>query len=62
MSRISVANSLERAATTWSNFVRWLVMFRVANCASTCANQTRGSAGQKGGILIDTAVTVAGAG
>ena len=60
MSRTSVANSLERAATTWSNLVRWLVILRVANFASTCANQTSGSTGQKGGILTETAVTVAG--
>ena len=62
MSRTSVANSFESAAMTWSNFVRWLVMFRVANCASTCANQTSGSAGQKGGIFTETAVTEAGTG
>ena len=38
-----------------------LVMLRVANCASTCANQTSGSAGQKGGILTETAGTGSGA-
>ena len=62
MSRTSVANSLESAAMTWSNFVRWLVMFRVANCTSTCANQTSGSTGQKGGIFTETVVTEAGTG
>ena len=36
---------------------RWL-----ENCASTCANHTCGSAGQKGGSLIDTAETEAGCG
>ena len=30
-------------------------MPRVVNCASTCANQTSGSAGQYGGSLILTA-------
>ena len=60
MLRTSVANLLDSAATTWSNRVLWLVMLRVANCASTCAKQTTGSAGQKGGILTETAVTEAG--
>ena len=36
-------------------------MPRVANCASTWANQTCGSAGQKGGILRLTAATVGAA-
>ena len=62
MSQTSVANSLDSAAMTWSNCVLWLVMLRVANCASTCANQTKGSAGQKGGILTETAATEAGTG
>ena len=33
----------------------------VVNCASTCANQTSGSAGQKGGSLMETAEGVAAA-
>ena len=37
-------------------------MFRVANCASACANQTSGLVGQKGGIFTETAVTKAGTG
>ena len=37
-------------------------MFQVENCALTCANQTSGSVGKKGGILIDTEVTMAGTG
>ena len=36
-------------------FVRCWVMPLVVNCASTCANQTCGSAGQKGGSLTFTA-------
>ena len=55
MSQTSVMNSLARATTTWSKRVLWLVMFQVENCASTCANQTRGSAGQKEGCLTATA-------
>ena len=62
MSRTSVANSLDSAATTWSNRVLWLVMLQVANCALTCANQTSGSVGQKGGILMETVATEAGTG
>ena len=36
-------------------------MPRVENCASTCANQTSGSAGQKGGSLRFTAAMVGAA-
>ena len=31
---------------------------RQANCASTCANQSSGSAGQKGGSFRETAATL----
>ena len=62
MSLTSMANSLDRAVTTWSSFVLWLVMLRVANCASTCTNRTSRSAGHKGGIFTETAATEAGTG
>ena len=62
MSRTSVANSLDSAATTWSNLVLWHVMLLVGNCTSTCTNQTSESTGQKGGIFTETAVIVAGTG
>ena len=45
---------------TWLNRVLWLVMFRVENWASTCANHTSGSVGQNGGIFTETADTEAG--
>ena len=54
----SVVYCGEREATTWSNLVFCDVTPRVENWASTWANQTCGSAGQKGGILIDTDATV----
>ena len=37
--------------------VRCAVIPRVANCASTCANQICGSEGQKGGSLMETVAT-----
>ena len=58
-SRISIAYSGARDATMWSYLVRCWVMPRVVNCASTCANQTCGSAGQNGGILRFTAPMLA---
>ena len=38
-------------ATMKSNFVLWAVILLVAKVASTWANHTEGSAGQKGGSL-----------
>ena len=34
-------------------------MPRFENCASTCANHTAGSAGQKGGTFTETSETIA---
>ncbi len=45
----SAANSGAKDETTWSNLERWDVIRLQANCASTWANHTSGSAGQKGG-------------
>ena len=53
-SRTSVAASGDSAATTWANFVACFVMPLTVNWASTWANQSSGSAGQKGGILTVT--------
>ena len=50
-SRTSVAYSGESEATICSNLVFCAVMPRVANWASTWANQTSGSDGQNGGSL-----------
>ena len=52
----SVATSGDKEATTKSNLAFWLLSLLVAKVASTCANHTAGSAGQKGGILILTEV------
>ena len=57
MSLISIAMSWVKDATTYSYFVRWEVIPRVANCDSIWANHTRGSAVQKGGSLSETAAT-----
>ena len=54
----SVANSGERELITYSKRVFWAVMPLVVNCASTWANQTSGSAGQKGGSFMLAAATV----
>ena len=56
----SVAISGAGVAIMWSKRVLWLVMFRVENWALTCANQTSGSAGQNGGILMATTETEVG--
>ena len=53
-----MANSGERELITYSKRIFWAVMPLVVNCASTWANQTSGSAGQKGGSLMLTAATV----
>lgn len=45
----SVANSGLRELIMYSNRVFWAEMPLVVNCASSCANQTSGSAGQNGG-------------
>ena len=55
-SHTSALSSAEREATTKSYFVLCEVMPHVA---STCANQTSGSAGQKGGSFRLTAATAA---
>ena len=55
-----MANSGDRDATTWSNFILETVMPREENCDSICANHSSGSFGQKGGSLICTAATWAG--
>ena len=46
----------DKEATTKSNLAFWLLSLLVAKVASTWTNHTAGSAGQKGGILILTAV------
>ena len=56
-SRTSVPTSGDSDAMTWSNLVRWAVIHRVVKVASTCANHTSGSEGQKGGSLTDTVAT-----
>ena len=48
----SVDTSGDKEATTKSNLAFWLLSLLVAKVASTWANHTAGSAGQKGGILI----------
>lgn len=59
-SRTSTANSGDSEAITWSKRVFCVVIPLVLNWASTWANQTWGSAGQKGGSLMPTAATVTG--
>ena len=51
-SQTSVANSGIKEATTYSYIVFCTEILRVANWASTWANQMWGSAGQKGGSLM----------
>ena len=55
----SAANSGDKEDMMWSNLERWDVILLQANCASTWANQTSGSAGQNGGSLRLTADTSA---
>ena len=50
-SRTSVTTSGDNEATMKSNFVLWAAILLVAKVASTWANHTEGSAGQKGGSL-----------
>ena len=57
MSRTSTAVSGASAVIMWRNFVISLVMPRVANCASACANHMAGSLGQNGGSLMATCDT-----
>ena len=52
----SVATSGDKEATRKSNLAFWLLSLLVAKVSSTCANHRAGSAGQKGGIIILTAV------
>ena len=59
-SRTSVANSGVKEATTYSYIVFCTEILRVANWASTWANQMWGSAGQKGGSLMLAAAMVTG--
>ena len=59
-SRTSVANSGVKEATTYSYMVFCTEILRVANWASTWANQMWGSAGQKGGNLMLVAAMVTG--
>ena len=61
-SRTSVANSGVKEATTYSYivFCTEILILRVANWASTWANQMWGSAGQKGGSLMLAAAMVTG--
>ena len=51
MSLTSIGMYWVKDATTYSYFVRWEVIPRVANCDSIWANHTRGSAVQNGGSL-----------
>ena len=64
MASTSPAVTLSRAATTWLNLVKSIVMggLRVANWASTWRNHTSGRVVQNGGSLMETDETVAGAG
>ena len=58
-SRTSAAYSGERDETTYSNFVFCADILLVVNCASICANHSSGSAGQKGGSLMEMALAAA---
>ena len=53
------AYSGERDETTYSNFVFCADILLVVNCASICANHSSGSAGQKGGSLMEMALAAA---
>ncbi len=61
----SAANSGAKDETTWLNLECWDVISLQANCVSTWANHTFGSAGQKGGsfrVTIAENVTRGGCG
>ena len=55
-SRTLVANSGVKEATTYSYIVFCTEILRVANWASTWANQMWGSAGQKGSLMLAAAM------